>query len=91
MFLRYYLAQLQRATAEGVPVRGYFVWSLLDNFEWADGYSTRSTATPAVSWRFASQAVGVATGVAAPSAKLMWRVSNVTISPPLTCQTRMLP
>ena len=41
MFLRYYLGQLQRATAEGVPVRGYFAWSLLDNFEWADGYSTR--------------------------------------------------
>ena len=38
MFLRNYLAQLQRATAEGVPVRGYFLWSLLDNFEWADGY-----------------------------------------------------
>jgi len=41
MFLRQYLAQLRRATSEGVPVRGYFVWSLLDNFEWADGYGTR--------------------------------------------------
>ena len=37
MFLRQYLAQLRRATAEGVPVRGYFVWSLLDNFEWLGG------------------------------------------------------
>ena len=41
MYLRSYLPQLQRATAEGVPVRGYFLWSLLDNFEWVDGYSKR--------------------------------------------------
>jgi beta-glucosidase len=41
MFLRSYLTQLQRATSEGVPVRGYFHWSLMDNFEWADGLSTR--------------------------------------------------
>lgn len=41
MYLRNCLTHLQRATAEGVPVRGYFLWSLLDNFEWADGYATR--------------------------------------------------
>ena len=41
MFLRAYLSQLRRATAEGVPVRGYFVWSLLDNFEWDEGYAIR--------------------------------------------------
>lgn len=41
MFLREYLGHLQRATDEGVPVRGYFAWSLLDNFEWADGYANR--------------------------------------------------
>ena len=41
MYLREYLSQLRRATSEGVPVRGYFVWSLLDNFEWVDGYETR--------------------------------------------------
>lgn len=41
MLLRSYLGQLQRATAEGVPVQGYFLWSLLDNFEWSDGLDTR--------------------------------------------------
>jgi len=41
MFLRNYLTQLQRATAEGVPVRGYFQWSSMDNFEWSAGYGNR--------------------------------------------------
>lgn len=41
MYLRNYLTQLQRATSEGVPVKGYFLWSLVDNFEWADGYTNR--------------------------------------------------
>jgi beta-glucosidase len=41
MFLRNYLTQLQRAVSEGVPVKGYFLWSLLDNFEWATGYDNR--------------------------------------------------
>jgi beta-glucosidase len=41
-FLRSYLAQLQRATSEGVLVDGYFHWSAQDNFEWVDGYGTRS-------------------------------------------------
>ena len=40
-FLRNYLTQLQRATSEGVPVRGYFLWSLMDNFEWIFGYEKR--------------------------------------------------
>jgi beta-glucosidase len=41
MFLRGYLSQLQRATAEGIPVRGYFLWSAMDNFEWSSGYAQR--------------------------------------------------
>jgi beta-glucosidase len=41
MYLRNYLAQLQRATSEGVPVRGYFLWSLMDNFEWIYGFRQR--------------------------------------------------
>ena len=41
MYLRNYLTQLRRATSEGVPVNGYFLWSLMDNFEWSDGYEKR--------------------------------------------------
>jgi beta-glucosidase len=40
-YLDRYLGAVEKALAEGVPVRGYFVWSLLDNFEWALGYSKR--------------------------------------------------
>jgi beta-glucosidase len=40
-FLREHLAAAARAIAAGVPLRGYFAWSLMDNFEWAHGYSKR--------------------------------------------------
>jgi beta-glucosidase len=41
MFLRAFLGQLHRATAEGVPVNGYFLWSSQDNFDWMFGYGNR--------------------------------------------------
>jgi beta-glucosidase len=40
-YLDQHLRAVHRAIAAGVDVRGYFVWSLLDNFEWAEGYSQR--------------------------------------------------
>ncbi len=40
-FLHRHIAALADALEGGVDVRGYFVWSLLDNFEWADGYAKR--------------------------------------------------
>jgi beta-glucosidase len=40
-YLRTHFAAAQRAIAAGVPLAGYFVWSLLDNFEWARGYTQR--------------------------------------------------
>jgi beta-glucosidase len=40
-YLADHIAQVQRAIQDGADVRGYFLWSLLDNFEWAHGYSQR--------------------------------------------------
>ncbi|GAB2888668.1 GH1 family beta-glucosidase [Paraburkholderia jirisanensis] len=40
-FLKRHLAAVDQAIKAGVDVRGYFVWSLLDNFEWAFGYERR--------------------------------------------------
>ncbi|MEO1676581.1 MAG: GH1 family beta-glucosidase [Pseudomonadota bacterium] len=40
-YLDAHLEQVRRAAADGVPVKGYFVWSLMDNFEWALGYDPR--------------------------------------------------
>lgn len=40
-YLRAHLLAVSAAMADGVPVRAYHCWSLLDNFEWAEGYSQR--------------------------------------------------
>jgi beta-glucosidase len=40
-YLRDHLAACQRAMSAGVPLAGYFYWSLIDNFEWGHGYEQR--------------------------------------------------
>lgn len=40
-YLRDHIAAVEQARAAGIPVDGYFVWSLLDNLEWTSGYSQR--------------------------------------------------
>lgn len=40
-YFKGYLAEVLRAQQTGVPVEGYFVWTLMDNFEWAEGYRPR--------------------------------------------------
>ncbi len=40
-YLEAHFAQAARAIADGAPLQGYFVWSLMDNFEWAEGYDRR--------------------------------------------------
>lgn len=66
-YLRAHLRELQRAIGDGVPVQGYFVWSLMDNFEWEDGYERRfgivhvdfatQKRTPKLSARYYAQVV----------------------------------
>ncbi len=69
-YLRDHLAAADRALADGVDLRGYLVWTLLDNFEWAEGYTKtfglvhvdRSTPeltrTPKASYHWLREAVG---------------------------------
>ncbi|NJK44914.1 MAG: family 1 glycosylhydrolase, partial [Pleurocapsa sp. SU_196_0] len=40
-YIETHLEQCALALSSGVPLRGYFAWSLMDNFEWAEGYSKR--------------------------------------------------
>jgi len=66
-YLRAHLNAVRAAIAAGVDVRGYFVWSLLDNLEWAHGYTKRfgivrvdyetQRRTPKASARFYSQVI----------------------------------
>ena len=66
-FLQAHVEAMQRVIANGVPVKGYTVWSLLDNYEWALGYGKRFgivhidyetlTRTPKASWHALKQAL----------------------------------
>lgn len=40
-YLRQHFKGMHRAIAEGLPLRGHFVWTIMDNFEWAEGFSRR--------------------------------------------------
>jgi beta-glucosidase len=40
-YLREHISAAGKALAQGVPMLGYFAWSFLDNYEWAQGYSKR--------------------------------------------------
>lgn len=63
-----HVAACQRAIADGVPLKGYFAWSLLDNYEWAFGYDKRfgivhvdyetQARTPKASWHAFKDALG---------------------------------
>jgi beta-glucosidase len=40
-YFQLYLKQILKAKREGINIKGYLVWSLMDNFEWAEGYRAR--------------------------------------------------
>ncbi len=61
-YLDAYLGECHRALSEGVDLRGYFVWSFLDNFEWAMGYAKR----------FGLHYVDYPTGRRTPKASAAW-------------------
>jgi beta-glucosidase len=66
-YLKRYLDQLEIAAGNGVPIRGYFEWSLLDNFEWAEGYTKR----------FGLVHVDFATGERTPKASFQWYADRI--------------
>jgi beta-glucosidase len=76
-YLNTHLAAVQRAIESGVPVKGYFIWSLLDNYEWALGYEKRFglvhvdfdslTRTPKQSYRALQTALTRPSSASAPN------------------------
>jgi beta-glucosidase len=70
-YLQDHFAETLAAIAAGVDLRGYFVWSLLDNFEWADGYSRR----------FGLVYVDFATQARIPKASARWYQQLIAAQP----------
>ncbi|WP_310962573.1 GH1 family beta-glucosidase [Nocardioides terrisoli] len=66
-YLRDHLGALDAAVSAGVDVRGYFCWSLLDNFEWAEGYRQR----------FGLVHVDFATGTRTPKDSFGWYAEHI--------------
>jgi beta-glucosidase len=71
-YLRSHLLAARSAQRRGVALRGYFVWSLLDNFEWAEGYSRR----------FGVIQVDFATLRRTPKASFHWLADVIRRQPP---------
>jgi beta-glucosidase len=76
-YLHGHLHAARRAIGAGVNLRGYFVWSLLDNFEWAEGYSKR----------FGLVFVDFGTQRRIPKRSALWyadvaRTNSVPVTPP---------
>lgn len=69
-YLKRYIDQLEVAASHGVPIRGYFQWSLLDNFEWAEGYNKR----------FGLVHVDFQTGERTPKDSFDWYASRIRAS-----------
>lgn len=73
-YLEAYVAAMREAIAAGADVRGYFVWSLLDNFEWNAGYSQR----------FGLVYVDYATLQRTPKTSARWYADTIRASRPAT-------
>jgi beta-glucosidase len=69
-YLREHVAAARDALGAGVPLTGYFVWSLLDNFEWAEGYGKR----------FGIVRVDYGTQARTPKASARWYAEHISRS-----------
>ncbi|MEU9004067.1 GH1 family beta-glucosidase [Streptomyces sp. NPDC048551] len=76
-YLRAHLTAVHRAMARGADVRGYFLWSLLDNFEWAYGYGKR----------FGIVHVDFGTQRRTPKDSARWYADVIARGGPIACDT----